>query len=60
MLTELKDDFRQTVRMKLISRGINPSTISENDLDQYSSEDDSRYAGLVRISRGGFPFLLQR
>lgn len=29
--------------MKLLSRGINPGSLNDIDLDQYSSEDDSRY-----------------
>lgn len=29
--------------MKLLSRGINPSSLTDIDLDQFSSEDDSRY-----------------
>jgi hypothetical protein len=29
--------------MKLLSRGINPSSLSDIDLDQFSSDDDSRY-----------------
>ncbi|UJR10439.1 hypothetical protein I4U23_014643 [Adineta vaga] len=41
LLTAVKDELRETIRMKLISRGINPSTISDIDLDQYSSDDDS-------------------
>ncbi|CAF1138870.1 unnamed protein product [Adineta ricciae] len=41
LLTEARDNLRQAIRLKLISRGINPSTISDADLDQYSSEDDS-------------------
>jgi hypothetical protein len=30
--------------MKLLSRGINPSSLTDFDLDQFSSEDDSRYS----------------
>jgi hypothetical protein len=29
--------------MKLLSRGINPSSLADIDLDQYSSDNDSRY-----------------
>jgi len=42
-LAELQNDIRQAIKMKLLARGINPSTLSDIDLDQFSSEDDSRY-----------------
>jgi hypothetical protein len=29
--------------MKLLSRGVNPASLADIDLDQYSSDDDSRY-----------------
>jgi hypothetical protein len=29
--------------MKLLSRGINPGSLDDIDLDQFSSEEDSRY-----------------
>ena len=30
--------------MKLLARGMNPSSLGDIDLDQYSSDDDSRYS----------------
>jgi hypothetical protein len=42
-LAELQNDMRQAIKMKLLSRGINPSSLSDIDLDQFSSDDDSRY-----------------
>ena len=42
MLHELEDDLRQSIRMKLLARGINPSSLRDIDLDQFSSDGDSR------------------
>ncbi|UJR35501.1 hypothetical protein I4U23_028255 [Adineta vaga] len=41
VLNELEDDLRQSIRMKLLARGINPSSLADIDLDQFSSDDDS-------------------
>ena len=42
IIHELEENLRQAIQMKLISRGINPATLGDIDLDQYSSEEDSR------------------
>lgn len=31
------------IQAKLLSRGINPGSLTDIDLDQYSSEEDSRF-----------------
>ena len=43
ILDELEDNLRKAIQLKLLSRGINPGSLDDIDLDQYSSEDDSRY-----------------
>ncbi len=42
-MNELEDNLRKIIQMKLLSHGINPDSLTEIDLDQYSSEEDSRY-----------------
>ncbi len=42
-MDDLEDKLRKTIRIKLLERGINPGSLEDIDLDQYSSEDDSRY-----------------
>ncbi|CAF1340087.1 unnamed protein product [Adineta ricciae] len=41
MLHELEDNLRQSIQMKLLARGINPSSLGDIDLDQFSSDGDS-------------------
>ncbi|CAF3391299.1 unnamed protein product [Rotaria sp. Silwood1] len=41
ILHELEDTIRHTIQMKLLSRGINATSLDDIDLDQWSSEDDS-------------------
>jgi hypothetical protein len=43
-MDDLEDNLRKVIQMKLLSRGINPGSFEDIDLDQYSSEEDSRYA----------------
>ncbi|CAF1127974.1 unnamed protein product, partial [Adineta steineri] len=38
---EIENDLRQSIRLKLLSRGINPTSLSDIDLDQFSSDEDS-------------------
>jgi hypothetical protein len=33
--------MRQSIQMKLLARGVNPANISDIDLDQFSSEEES-------------------
>jgi len=40
--------------MKLLSRGVNPASLADIDLDQYSSDDDSRYRKIKRFSSSFF------
>jgi hypothetical protein len=35
--------------MKLLARGVNPASLADIDLDQFSSDDDSRYKKMIRI-----------
>jgi hypothetical protein len=42
-MDDLEDKLRKTIQIKLLERGINPGSLEDIDLDQYSSEDDSRY-----------------
>jgi ubiquinone biosynthesis protein COQ9 len=44
--------------MKLLSRGINPSSLADIDLDQYSSDNDSRYQEKDSISNFYFSTIL--
>ncbi|CAF2534220.1 unnamed protein product [Rotaria sp. Silwood2] len=41
VLVELEDNLRRSIQMKLISRGLNPASLADIDLDQFSSDDDS-------------------
>ena len=42
IMSELEENLRQAIQMKLIARGVNPASLSDIDLDQYSSDEDSR------------------
>lgn len=44
--------MRNTIKIKLLSRGVNPASIANIDLDQFSSDDDSRYAKEHFFNRG--------
>jgi hypothetical protein len=33
--------------MKLLARGVNPASLADIDLDQFSSDDDSRYKKMI-------------
>jgi len=44
--------------MKLLSRGINPSSLGDIDLDQYSSDNDSRYKEKDSINNFYFSTIL--
>ncbi|CAF0721396.1 unnamed protein product [Didymodactylos carnosus] len=41
LLNELEDDLRHSIQMKLLSRGMQPSSLADIDLDQFLSDDDS-------------------
>ncbi|CAF2542920.1 unnamed protein product [Rotaria sp. Silwood2] len=41
ILNELEDNLRHTIQMKLLSRGINATSLDDIDLDQWSSSDES-------------------
>ncbi|CAF0791652.1 unnamed protein product [Rotaria sordida] len=41
ILLELEDNIRRSIQIKLLSRGINPGSLDDIDLDQFSSDDDS-------------------
>ncbi|CAF3989111.1 unnamed protein product [Rotaria magnacalcarata] len=41
LLNELEDNLRRNIQMKLLSRGINTTSVDEIDIDQWSSDDDS-------------------
>ncbi|CAF3355299.1 unnamed protein product [Rotaria sp. Silwood1] len=41
ILAEIEDNLRRSIQMKLISRGVNPASLADIDLDQFSSDDDS-------------------
>lgn len=43
LLDELESNLRKAIQLKLLSRGINLGSLDDIDLDQYSSEEDSRY-----------------
>lgn len=43
-MDELEDNRRKLIQMKLLSLGKNPGSLEDIDLDQYSSEEDSRSA----------------
>ncbi|CAF4395147.1 unnamed protein product, partial [Rotaria sordida] len=34
-------NIRRSIQIKLLSRGINPGSLDDIDLDQFSSDDDS-------------------
>jgi hypothetical protein len=40
-MDDLEDSLRKIIQMKLLARGINPGSLEDIDLDQYSSEEDS-------------------
>ncbi|CAF1390029.1 unnamed protein product [Adineta steineri] len=41
VLYELEDNLRHSIQMKLLARGMNPGSLADIDLDQFSSDDDS-------------------
>ncbi|CAF0733055.1 unnamed protein product [Didymodactylos carnosus] len=41
ILNDLEDDLRHTIQIKLLSRGIQPSSLTDIDIYQFSSDDDS-------------------
>lgn len=41
-MDELEDNRRKMIQLKLLSLGKNPGSLTDIDLDQYSSEEDSR------------------
>lgn len=43
----MEDRIKHAIQMKLLSRGINATSIDDIDLDQWSSSDESRYIKII-------------
>ncbi|CAF3429627.1 unnamed protein product [Rotaria socialis] len=56
ILHELQDGLRRTIQIKLLSRGVNPASLTDLDLNQFSSSDeDSDEVGSDSSADDGLP-----
>ncbi|CAF3828529.1 unnamed protein product [Rotaria magnacalcarata] len=56
IMHELQDSLRRTIQIKLLSRGVNPASLTDLDLDQFSSSDeDSDEVGSDSSADDGLP-----